>query len=86
MNKSLNGQQYGVLDALIESLEEKLMEAVKAAEELNRRAHNSGDEEFQRVFCGELESYLIGNLREFINSGSQAGSIQSLRDTLEGNE
>ena len=86
MNKSLTKQQYLLLGDKLENLENALLAVLKAADELTAVARTSGDGEFQRTFVGELQSYLVGNLREYINHGSQPGSIPSLQDMLEGHE
>lgn len=86
MHESLKKKQYEALHAQTDVVMDKLVAALAAAEELARLATTSGDEEFRRTFKGELESYLIPSIREFTNSGTQPGSLPSLRSMLDGED
>lgn len=69
---SLKGDlQEGLTD-----LEEMLYEALEKAKELSRMTDD-------RVFSGQLKSYLIGTLDNFIEDEQQPGSVACLREYLE---
>jgi hypothetical protein len=64
----------------LNELEEKLNDAIEAAEILL-----SISKEY-RCFGGQLDGYLIGHLKNFINNGYQPGSIASLQAMLDKDE
>lgn len=66
---------YEELKEGLEELESLLIEAKQKAKELARNSEG--------IFKGQLESYLIGHLDNFISNSSQPGSIETLREILE---
>lgn len=66
----------------LEELEEALNEAKSIAKHVASLA-NECDGEIRRAVSGQLKSYLIGQLDNFIENSYQPGSIVSLQNFLE---
>jgi hypothetical protein len=68
------------LQECLDELKEALETAVDKAEELYSISKD------YRCFGGQLDAYLIGHLRSFIENKHQPGSIASLQEMLNDNE
>lgn len=66
----------------LDSVEEHLDRAIDAAETATRLANKFGGE-IKRVVAGQLKSYLIPHLEDWVNDEGQAGSVASLKNFLE---
>lgn len=61
-------------------LDDQMRSALHTAQDLSRFARKNGA---PSVFAGQLDSYLIGHLRAFIQDTNQPGSIASLLRMIE---
>jgi hypothetical protein len=66
----------------LENLKMQLEEVIEEAKNISRKASKQGGE-ISRVVSGQLDSYLIGTLKNFCDSKYQTGSISSLLEFLE---
>lgn len=74
-------QKVEELDSVLDELEEGLREACGIARRARRTAVELGLPEW---VAGQLEGYLEGNVKAFIDSEHQIGSIWGIRRGLEG--
>lgn len=70
------------LRGALEDLADKLQDAIRAAKYARKLANEQGGE-IQRVVAGQLDAYLIGTLKAFVEDEHQCGSIASLNNFLD---
>jgi hypothetical protein len=77
----------GIKMSKIDELQEGLDELKDAMEQTIEKAQElySISSEF-RCFGGQLDAYLIGHLKSFLNNSHQPGSIASLQEMLDDDE
>ena len=61
----------------LDDLDLKMHDVIVKATDISHKANNIGDE-VARVVAGQLETYLIANMKNFIENEAQPGSIASL--------